>query len=354
MRIGVLRGLRPRESQREFFSCFKKLEVRFLSNLEFTPWFLFDPIKLFGGKSDHRSWLKPADLEKHLRDVDVVNTFELMYFFSSQAACLAKKHKKLMTTTVWTSFPHPSWFIPPYSLNVRKTLKWTDLFLAKSNRAAENYLRFFKVPAGKIKVIYPGVDLKRFYPVEEKTWQGVRLLFSGQLVESKGLEDILAVFPKLCKRFPDLTLWICGQGVMEKKVKQASRQWPIKYLGKVSYLDMPEVYRLVDIFVMPSKDVYHWGVKFGEEFFSYALLESMASGLPIVASRCGGIKEEIGKENLLIEQESREELYKALTSLVAEPARRRELGEKNRRRAEKLFDLGKQARKTEEAILKAR
>lgn len=325
-----------------------------MSNLEFRPWFLVDPIKLFGGKSDHRSWLKVVNLEKHLRDVDLVNTFELMYFFSAQAACLAKKYKKLMTTTVWTSFPHPSWFIPPYSLNVRKTLKWTDLFLAKSNRAAENYLRFFKVPAGKIKVIYPGVDLKRFYPVEEKAWQKTRILFSGQLVESKGLDDLLAVFSKLCRQFPKIELWVAGQGKMADEVREAAKKWPIKYLGKVSYLDMPEIYRLVDIFVMPSKDANHLGIKFGEEFFSYALLEAMASGLPIVASRCGGIKEEIGKENLLIEQESREELYKALTGLVAEPARRRELGEKNRRRAEKLFDLGKQARKTEEAILKAR
>ncbi|MFC1711397.1 glycosyltransferase family 4 protein [Patescibacteria group bacterium] len=351
-KLVVVRGGSKRIAQADFFSCFKKFEIKFLADLKFKPWFLIDPIKLIQGKTSHRSWNKVIGLEKYLKEVDVVNTLEMVYFFSAQAAGLAQKHKKLMTTTIWTSFPHPSWFIPPYCFNVRKTLKLTDLFLAKSNRAAENYLRFLKVPEKKIKVIFPGVNLKRFYPPKRKTWQGIRVLFVGQLVESKGLDDLLAVFPKLSRQFSKLELWICGQGKLEDRLNQASREWPIKYLGFVDYLKMPDIYRSVDIFIMPSKDVYHLGIKFGEEFFSYVLLEAMASGLPIITSRCGGIEEEVGKENLLIRQGDRKAILKALVGLVSDQEARKQLGRKNRKRAKKLFDLKKQARKTEEAILK--
>ena len=370
-KLAVVRGESKRIAQAEFFSIFKRFAVEFLAGsfdqtwrrtfshqrlglveLQYQPWFLVDPIKLIQGRTNHRSWIKLWNLETYLRTADVINTHELFCFFSHQAACLARRYRKLMTTVVWTSFPHPAWFIPPYSFNVQKTLAFTDLFLARSQKAAEDYLRFLKVPDSKIKVIYPGVNLKRFYPVKRKTWEKTNILFVGQLVESKGLADLLAVFPRLCREFPELELLVCGQGKLVKEVKEAGRQWPIKYLGQVDYLKIPQVYRLADIFVAPSQDFHLLGIKIWEEFFAYVLLEAMASGLPIVASHCGGTEEEIGRENLLIKQKDKEELFKALRELVADLGRREELGRKNRKRAEKLFDLEKQARKTETAIFK--
>jgi glycosyltransferase involved in cell wall biosynthesis len=80
-------------------------------------------------------------------------------------------------------------------------------------------------------------------------------------------------------------------------------------------------------------------------------MEAQASGLPIVATRIGGIPEEVGAGNLLVEQRDVEGIRHALKKLVKDQSLRKELGAANRARAEKLFSLKSQAQKTERAIL---
>ena len=373
-KMAVIRQVRPSEAL--FYDAFQRMDVRFIFttqnavsypvktknlefvNLEFKPKWLFDPIANFNrGIYTNRSWVEITGLEKQLKDVDVVNTSSIFYVWSGQEARLAKKLGKKLVSIVWENIPHHlSTFIPPYSFSVREVVKSADLFILRSKQA----LRFtdsLGILRKKVKVIYKGVDLSMFHhcsPASPKRSRGrakLKILYVGQLAVSKGVADLLLAFAKLSKELKDIELLIAGAGPLEKMVRRFSQNYPVSYKGFIRYKNLPGLYRQADIFCSPSKDLKYLGLKVWDECFSYTLMEAQASGLPIVATRCGGILEEVGKDNLLVEQGNIDSLCRALKKLIQDEALRKRLGRVNRKRAEKFFDLKKQAEKTEEVIL---
>jgi glycosyltransferase involved in cell wall biosynthesis len=372
-KMAVIRQVRPAEAL--FYNAFKRMDVRFiyatqnpipypiaarnleLVNLKFKPKWLFDPVSLLNkGNYNSRSWVEIEGLEEKLKDVDVVNISSIFYAWSGQEARLAKKLGKKLVTIVWENIPyHISTFIPPYSLSVKEVVKSTDLFILRSKRA-QRFTDSLGIPKSKVKVIYKGIDLSIFHPstkprlkLEKKE---INICYVGQLVASKGVSDLLSVFIKLSKEFKNVKLTIAGAGPLEKIIKKHSRDYPISYCGTVEYKDLPALYRKADIFCMPSRDHKYLGlIKGYEEMFGYVLVEAQASGLPVVTTFCGAIPEVVGKENPFVDQGDRERLYQALKRLIEDKLLRYKLGRSNRKRAEKLFSLEKQAEKTEEAIL---
>lgn len=371
-KMAVIRGTEARPSQVYFYNHFKKLAIKFIGHkidksfyplkkiakIEYVqsplkPAWLIDPARFIYKKTEHHSWAYHQDLEKHIDDCDVLNITDCFYFFCRQTALLAQKLKKPLVTTVWETFPgHPSVFIPPYCFNVWAVLKTTKLFIARSQKS-RLYLNSLGVADKKIKVIYKGVDLNHFYPCKRKNWKGFRILYVGQLVKTKGVDDLLTAFKKLYQEKKDVKLWIGGNGPLRSMVLELAKRAPVKYLGHVKYSDLPQIYQQCDIFCSLSKDFKYFGfLPGGEEWFSYTLMEAMASGLPVVANFCGGVKEEVGSQNLLVRQGDVSSLAEVLSKLVADSDFRQEIGRLNRQRAEKFFDAQKQARKTETAILK--
>lgn len=372
-KMAVIRWVRPSEAL--FYDAFKKMDVKFIYatqnpsdypiatqnmemiNLEFKPKWFFDPISIFNhGIYTSHSWVEIEGLEEQLRDVDVVNISSIFYVWSGQEAKLAKKLGKKLVSVIWQNIPyHLSVFIPPYSLSVREAVKYTDLFILRSKRA----LRFtdsLGIPREKVKVIYKGVDTKMFCPSTEsriKTQKStVNILYVGQLVKSKGVADLLSAFARLSEELTNVKLIIAGEGPLEGMVRKFSQNYPVDYRGFVEYEDLPKIYREADIFCMPSRDHKYFGlIKGYEEMFGYVLAEAQASGLPIVTTHCGAIPEMVSADNFLLEQGNAEVLYQALKRLAEDKTLREKLGSSNRKRAEKLFDLTKQAEKTQEAIL---
>ena len=196
-----------------------------------------------------------------------------------------------------------------------------------------------------------GVDTSLFYPATEKVGKNVKILYVGQLTSSKGVEDLLEVFSDLVEGIGYMELIIAGSGPLSDKITKLAQKYPISYRGFVDYRALPKLYREADIFCSPSKYISFLGLKIWEEFFSYTLMEAMASGLPIIATYSGGIPEELGENNLLVDPGDKIQLSAALSKLVTDGKLRRKLGSLNRKRAEKFFDLAKQSRQTEEAIL---
>jgi glycosyltransferase involved in cell wall biosynthesis len=94
--------------------------------------------------------------------------------------------------------------------------------------------------------------------------------------------------------------------------------------------ELPSLYRSSGMLVLPSV----W-----EEPFGIPLVEAMASGLPVVATRVGGIPEivEHGVTGLLVPPDDPDALAGAIAELLVDPSRARELGEAGRRRAEERF-----------------
>lgn len=159
-----------------------------------------------------------------------------------------------------------------------------------------------------VKMIPGGVDVNLFYPIEktEATPTNFRILASGRIQdESKGLSTLLSACESLRKDFPHIDLMCTSPW------QPGYPSW-VKFIGWHSYYELPKVYQHADICVVPSI----W-----EEPFGLVTLEAMASGIPVVASEIGGLKEIIidGKTGLLFAPGNPESLKNKIRELLTNP-----------------------------------
>ncbi len=185
-----------------------------------------------------------------------------------------------------------------------------------------------------IAIISNGVDLRRFTPVRHKP--GVtRLLSVGRVVYQKGLDLGLRALAGL-KDMP----WewaIAGDGLMLAELQELAQQLDIagriRFLGWQPAGALVERYRQSDLFLFPSR----------HEGMPNAVLEAMACGLPVIASRIAGNEELVvpGETGLLVETENVEQLRQVLRQLIPNHQARKSMGDKARRRVESLYGWDK-------------
>jgi len=374
MKIGIVRGVVPRVTQAEYARQFSRFTPVFISGpadrqvarfcarsgldwraLPLKPVYGVDPVRWILRRQTHQSWVHLQDLASACRNIDVLETHELYFFDSSQAAAVARAKKIPLVVEVWTSLDHhPAYFLPPYSWQVRFILKAANLLVARSRRS-EQALQKLGVPSDRLIQLYYGVNLERFTPRRERSDKELRVLFVGRMERFKGVAWLLEIWQRVVAAVPEARLWLVGEGNLLETARLVKG---IRILGKFSHHQLPEIYRQVDIFVSPSIDLYWGPIKWTEEFFSHALMEAQASGLPIVASNSGGIAEEIGmfellpkdKQNWLVEQKNDHQLIKALIEALKDEKRRRLVGTCLRQRAERQYNLKRQVSRLETEI----
>lgn len=189
-------------------------------------------------------------------------------------------------------------------------------------------------PEGSVEVIHNGVDVERFRPPESCSSGGnvMRVLINAQLIERKGIHHLLAACAALTPdRRQRLRLEVCGTGPMEQELKRMveaaglSRQ--VHFAGLVAYEHIPARLRAADVFALPSR----------QEGMPLALLEAMASGLPVLASPVGAIPDvvEDGVHGFLVQHGDRPGLAHALTRFIDEPELCRPMGIAAREAAER-------------------
>ena len=157
------------------------------------------------------------------------------------------------------------------------------------------------VDKNKIEVIYNGIDPEDFNT--EKQYSEVRqkygltrdeklILYSGRIDPVKGLDYLCAAIKQLIEDMPSCRLVIAGNGSYESIIPKTGRfSANVSYLGFIPFEDLAALYHIADIGVIPSL----------EEQCSYVALEMLHSGLPVVASNVGGLKEIfIHNENALL------------------------------------------------------
>ncbi len=200
------------------------------------------------------------------------------------------------------------------------------------SRAAQ---RLFGNYRGPRAIIPNGVDLKVFRskgPKINRFDDGkINLLFVGRLDERKGIFVLLEAFEKLSKRFKDLRLLVVGEGPLEGKVRQFLGRRSLSevvLLGKVPEAELPGYYRSADIFCAPS---------LGGESFGLVLLEAMACGVPVVASRIEGYKEVLKGvgSKLLFKTNDAGDLVRMLTRLIESEEQRRKYSQSGLREVKK-------------------
>lgn len=177
-----------------------------------------------------------------------------------------------------------------------------------------------------IRVIPNGVDISRFSPPRTRSGrQTIRVLFSGNLTRRKGAH----LLPGIAARLPSHIEIVCASGLGRGNVDIGSLP-NFKILKGVSHEAMPKLYHDVDILLMPTT----------REGMSLAVLEAMASALPVVASNCSSLPEQVdpGKGGYLCKPDDVAAFADAVVHLAESAAIRRQMGEYNRARVEKEFD----------------
>ncbi|MDZ7372434.1 MAG: glycosyltransferase family 4 protein [candidate division KSB1 bacterium] len=189
------------------------------------------------------------------------------------------------------------------------------------NRQSRDYLIDRGIRAERIHVIPYGVDTTVFHPrrpSEEMTDPAV--IFVGRLVPLKGLRYLLEGWPHVLRRVPGARLLMVGDGPFRPELEELARALDIEdsvqFLG--AQRDVQRFLRLAEVAVLPSLS----------EGLPNSLLEAMACGLAVVASRLPGVSEliEDGKNGLLVEPGNTKALAEALITVLTNAPLRRALG----------------------------
>ncbi|MBW2028500.1 MAG: glycosyltransferase family 4 protein [Deltaproteobacteria bacterium] len=178
-----------------------------------------------------------------------------------------------------------------------------------------------------IKIIYNGVDTDHFVPGSSPSVgrKEIRVLFSGNLTRRKGAHWL----PDIAKRLDKNITIYYTQGLRGRGRLPAHRG--LKPIGAVPFTKMPARYQAMDILLMPTV----------REGFGLAVAEAMACGLPVVASKCSAIPELVddGKGGALCSVGDVAAFAEKINLLAESADLRKEMGEYNRSKVERLFTL---------------
>jgi glycosyltransferase involved in cell wall biosynthesis len=152
-------------------------------------------------------------------------------------------------------------------------------------------------PNINVSVITNGVDIELYKPAEKQDFsEKLKLITVGRLTNTKRLDVLIAMTELLRKQGVDASLTIAGTGKLETQLKELlnSRNLSsfINLTGRIKEEAMPELYRSHNLFVSAT----------AAEGMSNAMLEAMASGLPIITTRCEGLDELIKENGIILEQ----------------------------------------------------
>ncbi|OAS18886.1 glycosyltransferase family 4 protein [Paenibacillus oryzisoli] len=259
---------------------------------------------------------------------------------------------------------HSTSFIsPPYisKRTLRLCLLAADVIIVNSHFLKQFLQR--KVPSAAHKIIthYLGVDVSAF--TSKWTGEGLKartemrkqlnieqrkiILFVGRLIPQKGVHHLIEAMKQVIKREPSAKLVIVGSAYygsakVTKYVKQLIQaakaiHGHVTFIPYVRHQEMPKWVQIADVFVVPS---------ICNEAFGLVNVEAMATGVPVVASRIGGIQEvvEDGKTGYLVDPKAIEsELSERILQLLKDESLRRKLGENGIKRVDELFTWQKAA-----------
>lgn len=246
----------------------------------------------------------------------------------------------------WTGSAHAKdiWTTPEWE----KREKLADCKWLVTCTAANQAHLAALAPPGRVELVYHGLDLSRFPSVEKSIHEKngnapenpVVILSVGRLVEKKGTDVLLQALARLPREL-HWRLVHAGGGPLGSNLAALARDLGIaarvEWRGACTQTELLTAYRAADLFALASR-VARDGDRDG---LPNVLVEAQSQGLACVATRVSGIPELIddGSTGVLVAPEAPAELARALAALIADPARRRALGDAGRRKVAEKFAL---------------
>ena len=248
---------------------------------------------------------------------------------------------KMVTTC--HGFFRPRWF--------RKTFPcWGQAVIAISKPVARHLREDLGVAQNKIYLIANGIDLNRFVMTNDQMRREARQKWEiadtpligiiARLSDVKGIPILIKAMPLILKKVPSANLLIAGQGPEENALKKLTQDMLLEaHVHFKSTIDQTqELLCALDVFVMPSL----------MEGLGLSVIEAQACGIPVVASRVGGLVDliEDGKSGLLVPVNEPEILANRIVDVLKDPQQSRNMIQQARLNVEQQFSADLMLKKT--------
>ncbi len=218
---------------------------------------------------------------------------------------------------------------------------WRGAHRVVANSLHLRRLALTSLPDLSIEVISNGAAVPTTSRNPARRHTGLRILAVSRLIERKGLGTLIEALGRL--RSEDLSVDIAGDGPHGEALRQLAQSCGVadrvRFHGFMDRAGLASLYAEADIFVLASLS----------ESCSMALLEAMAAGLPLIATRVGGTVELVqsGVNGLLVDAQDVGELTDAVRTLAHDPAQRERFAAANRALAPERFSWRAVARRYE-------
>ncbi len=211
--------------------------------------------------------------------------------------------------------------IERWKRNRKKILDNSDKIIVVSHFLKDLALKI-GLPQEKIKIIYNSIDFLEHKPYKSKKelkkefgLEGNILLTNARLVPWKGVNTLIKIMPKLIQKYGAIKLIIIGDGPEKDNLEHLSRRLELDnnvfFAGQTERQQVVAYLKIADLFVLNTN----------YEGMSHCLLEAMKIGVPIITTWAGGNPETIdnGETGLLVDYNNREQLFKAIASVLDNP-----------------------------------
>ncbi len=219
--------------------------------------------------------------------------------------------------------------------NIVKTVYSVADIVAPVCSANTEWERNLGLPLDKIRVIYNGIDTKKFtpMPVQRKTDRPV-VVSVGRIEIFKDIVSLITAMKAVRDEIPDVMCLIYGEATdldysrqCLETVKRLKLEGNVRFMGKTT--EPEKAYNLGDVVVMSSVT----------EAFPFAAIEAMACGKPVVATDVGGTREALEGVGILVRSRNEGELARAIVKLLKDKQLRARLGEAALKKAREKFEL---------------
>lgn len=246
---------------------------------------------------------------------------------------------------IYWSLRNIQYFLRQYFGRQRRFVLHSDVVIAVSDYVKKALMSETFVDDKKVKVIHNGVDGSLFENEKiEKDKKYTDIYFIGRVEKSKGIINIIEMMKSINR---DVILHVVGDGPCLEEAKKKAEDLNIKdriiFHGKMPHYEFIKKIS-PDIFVFPTKRI---------EGFPMVLVESMFSGIPVVAFDMGGVPDAVedGKNGFLIEDGNTMLFKKKLVELIDDKILRDSMGNYAKEKAEKEFTIGKMIDNYEKVFL---